>query len=70
MHGTYTIYIKFTEAPGVSRDTPVRKDGIRIGQVRNVRFADDDAGVIVTAEIDHDRTLLQRRAMPGDAVRC
>ena len=37
LHGTYTIYIKFNEAPGVSRDTPVRKAGIRIGRVRNVR---------------------------------
>jgi phospholipid/cholesterol/gamma-HCH transport system substrate-binding protein len=55
--GTYTIYIKFSDAPGVSRDTPVRKAGIRIGRVRNVQFADDDSGVIVTAEIDKDRTL-------------
>ena len=52
LHGTYTIYIKFSDAPGVTRDTPVRKAGIRIGRVRNVQFADDDAGVIVTAEID------------------
>jgi phospholipid/cholesterol/gamma-HCH transport system substrate-binding protein len=51
----YTIYVKFTEAPGVTRDTPVRKAGIRIGQVRNVQFGDNDEGVIVTAEIDKDR---------------
>ena len=57
LHGTYTIYIKFSEAPGVTRDTPVRKAGIRIGRVRDVQFADDDAGVIVTAEIDRDRHL-------------
>ena len=57
LQGTYTIYIKFNEAPGVSRDTPVRKAGIRIGQVRDVQFADDDTGVIVTAEIESNRHL-------------
>ena len=56
-HSTYTIYIKFSEAPGVTRDTPIRKAGIRIGQVRNVRFADNDEGVLVTAEIDKDRKI-------------
>ena len=53
----YEIYIKFNDALGVTRDTPVRKAGIRIGHVRDVRFADDDIGVIVTAEIDRDRQL-------------
>jgi phospholipid/cholesterol/gamma-HCH transport system substrate-binding protein len=51
----YTIYIKFSEAPGVTSDTPIRKAGIRIGQVRNVQFSDNDQGVIVTADIDKDR---------------
>jgi phospholipid/cholesterol/gamma-HCH transport system substrate-binding protein len=53
--GKYTIYIKFSEAPGVTSDTPIRKAGIRIGQVRNVQFSDNDQGVIVTADIDKDR---------------
>ena len=53
--GKYTIYIKFSEAPGVTSDTPIRKAGIRIGQVRNVQFGENDEGVIVTAEIDRDR---------------
>src|ERR1700722_6178659 len=57
LYGRYVIYIKFSEAPGVTADTPVRKSGIRIGRVRNVQFSDDDTGVIVTAEIDHERTL-------------
>ena len=38
LHGTYTIYIKFNDAPGVTRDTPVRKAGIRIGRVRDVQL--------------------------------
>ena len=57
--GKYTIYIKFNEAPGVTRDTPVLKSGIRIGQVHNVQFGDNDEGVIVTADIDHDRRVYQ-----------
>jgi phospholipid/cholesterol/gamma-HCH transport system substrate-binding protein len=57
LHGTYTIYIKFSDAPGVTRDTPVRKAGIRIGRVQNVQFAEDDGGVVVTAQIDRGRIL-------------
>ena len=35
--GSYTIYIHFTEAPGVTDGTPVRKSGILIGRVHKVR---------------------------------
>ncbi len=53
----YTIFIKFSDAPGVMRDTPVRKDGIRIGHVRDVQFAKDGNGVIVTADIESNGRL-------------
>jgi len=60
-HGTYTIYVRFREAPGVSADTPVRKSGIRIGRVSKVQFATDEKtkreSVLVTVEIDKDRRL-------------
>jgi phospholipid/cholesterol/gamma-HCH transport system substrate-binding protein len=55
LKGRYKVYIKFAEAPGVTRDTPIRKAGIRIGQVSNVQLGDNDEGVIVTADIDNDR---------------
>ena len=61
--GTYTLYIHFPEAPGVAAETPVRKDGILIGKVTRVRFADDDprfhteGGVIVTVSINADRRI-------------
>ncbi len=55
LRSTYPIYIRFNEAPGVSSGTPVRTAGIRIGQVRNVRLADDDSGVIVTVDIESNR---------------
>ena len=53
--GKNTIYIKFDKAPGVMRNTPVHKAGILIGRVQDVRFADHDTKVIVTADIDNDR---------------
>ncbi len=47
---TYTVYVDFTRAPGVTRDTPVRKNGILIGRVTRVELKDD--GVLVTATIN------------------
>ena len=49
--GSYTIHMHFTDAPGVTDGTPVRKSGILIGRVTNVRFA-EQGGVIVEAKID------------------
>lgn len=49
--GSYTIFIKFRSAPGVSPDTPIRKSGIRIGRVTKVQFAPDN-DVLITAAID------------------
>jgi len=53
MRDDYTIYMHFTDAPGVTEGTPVRKSGILIGRVTNVRFADDN-GVVVEAVIYRD----------------
>ena len=52
------VYIKarFAEAPGVAEGTPVRKSGIRIGQVSSIQFDEDrpgqPEGVIVTLSLD------------------
>jgi phospholipid/cholesterol/gamma-HCH transport system substrate-binding protein len=48
---TYTLYIKFPEAPGVTADTPVRKSGVLIGRVSAVRLL-DEGGVVLTLKID------------------
>src|SRR5580698_7789907 len=62
-HGKYTVFVHFSQAPGVAADTPVRKDGILIGKVVKVRFADEDprfqteGGVIVTVNINSDRRI-------------
>jgi phospholipid/cholesterol/gamma-HCH transport system substrate-binding protein len=37
----YTIYIKPTSAPGVTEGTPIRKNGILIGRVKDVTSEDD-----------------------------
>ena len=50
-HKTYTIYVKFSSAPGLSAGVPVRKSGIRIGEVSNVTFA-PDGQVLATLRID------------------
>jgi phospholipid/cholesterol/gamma-HCH transport system substrate-binding protein len=71
---TYTIYIDFPEAPGVAPKTPIRKSGIRIGQVTKVELK-DEGGVRVTAEIDNGRNIftdetprLTRSLLTNDAV--
>ena len=40
-HSTYTVILKPTSAPGVLVGTPVRKNGILIGRVANVKTEDD-----------------------------
>ncbi len=55
VRGTYTIYVKFPEAPGVAKETPVRRSGILIGRVSEDPTFDENDNVIVTLEIDRDR---------------
>src|SRR5579872_4656751 len=47
----YTISIRFKSAPGISVSTPVRRNGVYIGAVTNVRFDDKNGGLIVQAAI-------------------
>ncbi len=77
---TYTLYIHFANAPGVTRDTPVRKSGILIGRVADVRFADQDSrfeqrdGVNVSVAINANYSLRRSEVcrisstLLGDAV--
>jgi len=76
------FYVQFSDAPGVTVNTPVQKSGIRIGRVTEVRLADDvtdmelddDVGVVVTIEIDRNRRIFAdevchiNRNLLGDAV--
>lgn len=51
VRGSYSIFIEFDDAPGVTDGTPVRKSGILIGRVTSVKFA-RRGGVVVEAKID------------------
>jgi phospholipid/cholesterol/gamma-HCH transport system substrate-binding protein len=49
------VTIHYTEAPGVAEGTPVRKSGIRIGEVSSIIFdtrPDQPDGVLVTLSLD------------------
>ncbi|MFO7906412.1 MAG: MlaD family protein [Planctomycetota bacterium] len=47
----YTVKIQFPTAPGVTVDTPVRKSGIQIGRVSDVKLQ-PDGNVQLTVKID------------------
>ena len=56
----YRLYIHFDEAPGVSKDTPVRKSGVLIGRVHEVKLLDapgERGGALVAVDIDAERRL-------------
>jgi phospholipid/cholesterol/gamma-HCH transport system substrate-binding protein len=72
--GTYTVYIKFPKAPGVSEGTPVRTSGVQIGRVRRILLL-KPTGVRVETEIDDDFQVLDTdsawiasASVLGDAV--
>ena len=69
---TYTIYVKLPSASGLSAGAPVRKSGIRMGEVSKIELAADDQ-VLVTLRInanyrlDQDETCFLRHSLMGDA---
>lgn len=70
----YTVYVGFPTAPGVSVDTPIRKDGVLIGRVSNVKLL-DGGGVVVTLRIDgqyklqkSDIVRIANASILGDAI--
>lgn len=52
MASHYQVTVNFPAAPGVASDTPVRKNGVNIGRVKEVRLLPDDAGVDLVLELD------------------
>ena len=59
----YVIGVHFDRAPGVEKGTPVRKNGILIGNVRAVTFDDAHGGVNVLVEV-RDRYQLRKDSQP------
>ena len=66
----YPIQIRFDYAGCVTKDTPVRKSGILIGRFKDVRLTDHDSKVLVTAEIQADKTIYQNEdcCITGDLM--
>jgi phospholipid/cholesterol/gamma-HCH transport system substrate-binding protein len=54
-HNRYTIV--FPEAPGVASGTPVRRSGVRIGEVASVKLDDETGQVRVVIAIERQHTL-------------
>ena len=52
---TYTVNMRFQEAPGIAEETPVRKSGMLIGRVKSVTFDDATGDVLITATIMPNR---------------
>lgn len=51
----YTVYVRTQTAPGVTKDTPIRKNGILIGRVGTVKTVDDQ--VLLALRIDQDEKI-------------
>ena len=69
----YTIYIKTTSAPGVTINTPIRKNGILIGRVNKVETQPD--GVLLGLAINEGEEIYSNEQFSigsasffGDAV--
>ncbi len=73
VRGTYPLFVRFQDAPGIAEGTPVRKNGILIGRVHETEFA-EGGGVIVTLKIQDKVKLKQnetariKSSLLGDAV--
>lgn len=59
--GTYTVFVRFPRAPGVTEGTPVRMSGVQIGRVTRLELL-QPTGVRVVTEIDRGRVILDSDA--------
>ena len=55
----YQVTIRFPSAPKVSKDTPVRKNGVQIGRVASVKLLDGSEGVNLVLDLDRKVRLVQ-----------
>jgi phospholipid/cholesterol/gamma-HCH transport system substrate-binding protein len=70
--GTYQVKMLVEQAPGVTRNTPVRRRGLPIGRVANVEDTDD--GALITINIDNGKAIKTNEmgriqsSLVGDAI--
>jgi len=57
--GKYQVQVEFTGAGGITKGTPVRKSGLLIGRVADIQLTDNDEKVLVTLDIQSDKTIYQ-----------
>lgn len=55
----YRVTINFPSVPGVGQDTPVQKNGYKIGRVVSIKLLEDNAGVNLTLELDRQFKIRQ-----------
>jgi len=75
LKGTYTLHVQFPGASGVAVDSPVRKSGVPIGRVTDVKL-EESGGVLLTIKIDEKYKLRKNERcrirvdslVTGDAV--
>ncbi len=62
----YTLSVVFPSAEGISANTPVVRDGVRIGRVSSIDLR-EEGGVLVTLAMDSSKMLSTtfRRSAPG-----
>jgi ABC-type transporter Mla subunit MlaD len=53
----YAVKVRFQRTPGISRNSPVFKNGVKIGRVSNVQLVDQDREVEVSILISSGRKL-------------
>ena len=71
----HRYFIDFTEAPGIEPGTPVRKSGVRVGQVSKLQLNDDNNLVEVSVELDPqyiphsgEQPVISRGLLNGDTA--
>lgn len=71
---TKTVYLRFAQAPGVSPETPIRKNGVLVGRVSEVELL-PEGGVVLTAWISdkyaifrNEMVVIRTGSLIGNAV--
>src|SRR5579884_1713997 len=54
---SHEYVVRFADAPGVEQGTPVRRSGVRVGEVRRVTLDDETGEVRVLIQIEHQYTI-------------